>query len=127
MLLEDWIIGDLACLIRLPAVFLRFSSVLRTNEYLLVLFSCCLMLSSVILLQGNFHVASVYAGNESIQLKGPEIIVELNNLLRLLTLCMLFSKKTFPVFLESAGYSEEEVLLQKPKAGVGHSLHCLCF
>lgn len=68
--------------------------------------------------QGNLHVASVYAGNESIQLKGPEIIVELNNLLRLLTLCMLFSKKTFPVFLESAGYSEEEVLLQKPKAGL---------
>lgn len=38
MLLEDWIIGDLACLIRLPAVFLRFSSVLRTNEYLLFCF-----------------------------------------------------------------------------------------
>lgn len=85
------------------------------------------MLSSVILLQGNLHVASVYAGNESIQLNGPEIIVELNNLLRLLTLCMLFSKKTFPVFLESAGYSEEEVLLQKPKAGVRHFLQCLCF
>lgn len=39
MLSEDWIIGDLACLSRLPAVFLRFSSVLRTNEYLFVLFS----------------------------------------------------------------------------------------
>lgn len=85
------------------------------------------MLPSVILLQGNLHVASLYAGNDSIQLKSPEIIAELNILLRLLTLCMLFSKKTFLVFLESAGYSEEQVLLQKPKAGVGHFLQCHCF
>lgn len=34
MLLENWIIGDLACLIQLPAVILSFSSVSRTNEYL---------------------------------------------------------------------------------------------
>ncbi|KAJ4722101.1 Lipase [Melia azedarach] len=68
--------------------------------------------------QGNSHVASVYAGSDCVQLKGPEIIAELNSLLRLLTLCMLFSKKPFPVFLESAGYSQEEVLLQKPKAGL---------
>ena len=34
---------------------------------------------------------------------------------------MLFSKKPFPVFLESAGFSEKNVLLQKPKAGVSKS------
>lgn len=55
------------------------------------------------------------------QLKGPEILAEVNSLLRLLTLCMLFSKKPFPVFLESSGYSEDDVLLQKPKAGVSCS------
>ncbi|CAA3022120.1 lipase calmodulin-binding heat-shock [Olea europaea subsp. europaea] len=31
---------------------------------------------------------------------------------------MLFSKKPFHVFLESAGYSDVDVLLQKPKAGL---------
>ncbi|KAK9288694.1 hypothetical protein L1049_017157 [Liquidambar formosana] len=68
--------------------------------------------------QGNLQVASVYAGSNCVQLKGPEIIAELNNLLRLLTLCMLFSKKPFAVFLETAGYSQADVLLQKPKAGL---------
>ncbi|KAK4265817.1 hypothetical protein QN277_026818 [Acacia crassicarpa] len=68
--------------------------------------------------QGNLPVASVYAGNDCMLLKGPEIIVELHSLLRLLTLCMHFSKKPFPVFLESAGFSLDDVLLQKPKAGL---------
>ncbi|XP_021906888.1 uncharacterized protein LOC110821379 [Carica papaya] len=68
--------------------------------------------------QGNLQVANIYAGTNCVRLKGPEIIAELNSLLRLLTLCMLFSKKPFPVFLESAGFSEEDVLLQKPKAGL---------
>ncbi|KAJ8766854.1 hypothetical protein K2173_009160 [Erythroxylum novogranatense] len=68
--------------------------------------------------QGNLHVASVYAGSNCLQLKGQEIIAELQNLLRLLTLCMFFSKKPFPVFLEAAGYSLDDVLLQKPKAGI---------
>ncbi|CAL1397311.1 unnamed protein product [Linum trigynum] len=68
--------------------------------------------------QGNLQVASVYAGSDSVQLKGPEIMTELKYLLRLLTNCMFFSKKPFPVFLESAGYSQEHVLLQKPKAGI---------
>ncbi|KAI3469335.1 hypothetical protein Pfo_025998 [Paulownia fortunei] len=68
--------------------------------------------------QGNLQVASVYAGENSVQLKGPEIIDLLYYYLRLLTLCMLFSKKPFPVFLESAGFSEAHVLLQKPKAGI---------
>ena len=70
--------------------------------------------------QGNFPTASVYAGSNCIELKGPEIIMDLTELLRFLTLCMLFSKKPFAVFLESAGYTHEDVLLQKPKAGVGH-------
>ncbi|PSR92559.1 Sn1-specific diacylglycerol lipase [Actinidia chinensis var. chinensis] len=68
--------------------------------------------------QGNQQVASVYAGDNCVQLKGPEIIAGLNQYIRLLTLCMLFSKKTFPVFLESAGFSEADVLLQKPKAAL---------
>ncbi|XWS38994.1 hypothetical protein CRYUN_Cryun18bG0011900 [Craigia yunnanensis] len=68
--------------------------------------------------QGNLQVASVYAGNNCVELKGQDIKKELNNLLRLLTLCMLFSKKPFPVFLDSAGYSQEDVLLHKPKAGL---------
>lgn len=72
----------------------------------------------VMIWQGNLQVASVYAGENSVQLKGPEIVDQLYYYLRLLTLCMLFSKKPFPVFLESAGLSQADVLLQKPKAGV---------
>ncbi|CAA7057464.1 unnamed protein product [Microthlaspi erraticum] len=68
--------------------------------------------------QGSFQTASVYAGSNCIELKGPEVIMELTELLRFLTLCMLFSKKPFPVFLETAGYTHEDVLLQKPKAGI---------
>ncbi|KAI8561728.1 hypothetical protein RHMOL_Rhmol04G0363500 [Rhododendron molle] len=68
--------------------------------------------------QGNAQVASVYAGDEGVRLRGPEIIADLNQYLSLLTFCMLFSKKPFPVFLESAGFSGADVLLQKPKAGL---------
>nr|GEU68145.1 Sn1-specific diacylglycerol lipase [Tanacetum cinerariifolium] len=68
--------------------------------------------------QGNVQVASVYAGENSVQLKGPEIIAELKYYLWLLTIGILFSKKPFPVFLESAGFTEVDVLLQKPKAGI---------
>nr|XP_027115965.1 uncharacterized protein LOC113733925 [Coffea arabica] len=68
--------------------------------------------------QGNLQLASVYAGEDSVQLKGIEIIAQLYYYLKLLTLCMLFSKKPFPVFLESAGYSQADVLLQKAKAGL---------
>ncbi|GER30562.1 lipase class 3 family protein [Striga asiatica] len=68
--------------------------------------------------QGNLQVASVYVDENSVQLKGPEVIGQLYYYLRLLTLCMLFSKKPFPIFLESAGLSEAHVLLQKPKAGI---------
>lgn len=68
--------------------------------------------------QGDLEVASIYAGSDCVQLQGPEIVAELKYFLRLLTLCMFFSKKPFPVFLESAGYSQSDVLLQKPKAGL---------
>ncbi|XP_030545598.1 uncharacterized protein LOC115751755 [Rhodamnia argentea] len=68
--------------------------------------------------QGDISVASIYAGSNCIRLGGPEILAKVNHLLRLLTLCMLFSKKPFPVFLESSGYSQEDVLLQKPKAAL---------
>ena len=68
--------------------------------------------------QGNLQVASVYAGEKAVRLKGVDIIDQLYYYLRLLTLCMFFSKKPFPVFLETAGFTEANVLLQKPKAGV---------
>lgn len=68
--------------------------------------------------QGDISVASIYAGSNCIRLGGPEILAKVNHLLRFLTLCMLFSKKPFPVFLESSGYSQEDVLLQKPKAAL---------
>eukprot|EP01018_Ginkgo_biloba_P028079 Gb_32852 [translate_table: standard] len=68
--------------------------------------------------QGHLHVASVYAGNGSQQLTGPGILAELKDLLNLLTMCIHFSKKPFPLFLEATGYSQEHVLLQEPKAGL---------
>lgn len=70
------------------------------------------------LFQGNHEVASVYAGSNCIELKGCEIMVDLINMLRLLNLCFLFSKKPYAVLLESTGYTEEDVLLKEPKAGV---------
>ncbi|GJM87041.1 hypothetical protein PR202_ga02958 [Eleusine coracana subsp. coracana] len=68
--------------------------------------------------QGNLSVASIYAGDESVELKGNEVIADLKYLLNLLTLCWHFSKKPFPLFLEATGYSAEDVLMQEPKAGV---------
>ncbi|OIW02463.1 hypothetical protein TanjilG_05056 [Lupinus angustifolius] len=68
--------------------------------------------------QGNYHVDSVFAGKDSSQLKGSDIIAELKYLLNLLTLCWHFSKKPFPLFLEETGYTEENVLFQEPKAGI---------
>ncbi|CAA2996752.1 lipase calmodulin-binding heat-shock [Olea europaea subsp. europaea] len=68
--------------------------------------------------QDYLQVASVYAGENCGQLKGPEIIDQLYHYLKLLTFCYLFSKKPFPIFLESSGYSGADVLLQKPKAGI---------
>ncbi|CAN0855640.1 Diacylglycerol lipase-alpha [Linum grandiflorum] len=68
--------------------------------------------------QGDLQVSSIYAGSDCVELKGPEIVAELKYLLRLLTNCMFFSKRPFPVFLECAGYSPDHVLLQEPKAGI---------
>ncbi|XAR49877.1 hypothetical protein NMG60_11004047 [Bertholletia excelsa] len=68
--------------------------------------------------QGNLHVAGIFGGGESLQLKGPEITAELRYLLNLLTLCWHFSKKPFALFLEETGYSKENVILQEPKAGI---------
>ncbi|PKA65714.1 sn1-specific diacylglycerol lipase [Apostasia shenzhenica] len=68
--------------------------------------------------QGNLDVASIYAGDECIQLKGQKITAELRDLLNLLTMCWHFSKKPFPLFLEVTCYSYEDVLLQEPKAGI---------
>ncbi|KAK3159272.1 hypothetical protein QOZ80_2AG0148050 [Eleusine coracana subsp. coracana] len=68
--------------------------------------------------QGNLSVASIYAGDESVELKGTEVIADLKYLLNLLTLCWHFSKKPFPLFLEATGYSAEDVLMQEPKAGI---------
>lgn len=71
-------------------------------------------------MQGNLLVDGVFGGVDSQQLKGPEIVAELKYLLNLLTLCWHFSKKPFPLFLEETGFSEENVLLQEPKAGVSY-------
>ena len=60
----------------------------------------------------------MFGGQDSVQLKGSEIIADLKYLLDLLTLCWHFSKKPFPLFLEETGYTEENVLIQEPKAGV---------
>lgn len=68
--------------------------------------------------QGNSHVSSVFGGEESMQLTGPEIVSELRCLLDLLTLCWHFSKKPFPAFLKETGYPPEDVLIQEPKAGI---------
>ena len=70
--------------------------------------------------QGHLHVASVFGGKDSIELKGPDITAELRYFLNLLTLCWHFSKKPFPLFLEETGYAEEDVLLLEPKAGVSN-------
>lgn len=68
--------------------------------------------------QGNLCVHDVFGGNDTVQLKGPQIVMELKYLLNLLTLCWHFSKKPFPLFLEETGYTAEDVLLQEPKAGI---------
>lgn len=77
-----------------------------------------LILSYGQILQGNLQVGREFGGSDSIRLKGPEIAADLRYLLNLLTLCWHFSKKPFPLFLEETGYSQEDVILQEPKAGV---------
>eukprot|EP00250_Pteridium_aquilinum_P006055 c16041_g1_i1 orf=305-2341(-) len=68
--------------------------------------------------QGHLQVASIYAGEGNRELRGPDVIVELKELLILITSCIHFSKKPFPQFLEATGYTLDCVLLQEPKAGL---------
>uniref|UniRef100_A0A7N0VBH1 Sn1-specific diacylglycerol lipase alpha n=1 Tax=Kalanchoe fedtschenkoi TaxID=63787 RepID=A0A7N0VBH1_KALFE len=68
--------------------------------------------------QGNLRVRDVFGGPDSVQLTGVELQLELQYMLNLLTLCWHFSKKPFPLFLKETGYSEEDVLLHEPKAGI---------
>ncbi|KAH7435234.1 hypothetical protein KP509_06G055400 [Ceratopteris richardii] len=68
--------------------------------------------------QGQSQVVSAYAGEGSVELRGTDIIIELKELLILITSCINFSKKPFPQFLEASGYSLDCILLQEPKAGL---------
>lgn len=102
----------LHCLQNNMQLMFCFVTRLCWNFDILTFFLC------IYVLQGSLHVASIYAGKESIQLQGTSIIAELKYLLNLLTLCWHFSKKPFPIFLEATGYSQEDVLFQEPKAGV---------
>ncbi|KAF9622708.1 hypothetical protein IFM89_032888 [Coptis chinensis] len=117
--LGKWPIGDLAFGIN---YLIRRQYIVRAGYYawgeILHSSGSTVPIKKNLLFQGNLQVASIYAGNNCVQLKGPEIRAELTYLLHLLSLCMLFSKKPFPVFLELAGYSQEDVLLQEPKAGL---------
>ncbi|BAT77098.1 hypothetical protein VIGAN_01518700 [Vigna angularis var. angularis] len=84
--------------------------------------------------KGDLTVADVYGGSGCVELKGPDVVADLEELLRLLTLCMLFSKKPFPEFLDSAGFSQDHVLLHSPKAEllkpaftIIHDMQSRCF
>ncbi|XP_047149666.1 uncharacterized protein LOC124821777 isoform X2 [Vigna umbellata] len=84
--------------------------------------------------KGDLAVADVYGGSGCVELKGPDVVADLEELLRLLTLCMLFSKKPFPEFLDSAGFSQDHVLLHSPKAEllkpaftIIHDMQSRCF
>lgn len=68
--------------------------------------------------QGHLQATSIYTGEGSDELRGEEVLAELKELLILLSACIHFSKKPFPVFLEVTGYSQDCVLLQEPKAGL---------
>ena len=69
-------------------------------------------------MQGLWNVASVFAADETQELQGPLVLAEMKELLRLLTVCMHFSKKTFPAFLEATGFTRDQVLLEEGRAGV---------
>ena len=69
-------------------------------------------------LQGQLNVASVFGADDSQQLHGPDVMAEMKELLRLLTICIHFSKKTFPQFLEVTEFTKDQVLLEEGRAGV---------
>lgn len=60
----------------------------------------------------------MFAGNNCIELTGCEILAELTHMLSLLQLCFLFSKKPYRVLMQSAGFSEEDVIIKELKTGV---------
>lgn len=68
--------------------------------------------------QGQWDVAGVFAADESKQLHGPAVLADMKELLRLLTVCIHFSKKTFPQFLEVTGFTRDQVLLEEGRAGL---------
>ncbi|KAH1264153.1 hypothetical protein GmHk_01G000123 [Glycine max] len=56
--------------------------------------------------------------SDCVQLTDPEILKELYELKRCLTLTMLFSKKRFRTFLFAAQFAKDDVLLRKKKARI---------
>eukprot|EP00271_Cylindrocystis_brebissonii_P023018 TRINITY_DN91_c0_g2_i1.p1 TRINITY_DN91_c0_g2~~TRINITY_DN91_c0_g2_i1.p1 ORF type:complete len:897 (+),score=215.47 TRINITY_DN91_c0_g2_i1:1432-4122(+) len=64
------------------------------------------------------HVDEVFAGEGSERLRGPAVVTELEELLRLTTFCYLFSKRTITGFLEGSGFTEEDILLYEPRAAL---------
>lgn len=82
-------------------------------------------LGLVLCVQGQLNVASVFAADENQQLRGPAVVGEMKELLRLLTVCMHFSKKTFPHFLEVTGFTRDQVLLEEGRAGVRYAGHLM--
>ncbi|CAF2079040.1 unnamed protein product [Brassica napus] len=68
--------------------------------------------------QGLLHVDRVFGGEDSVELRGPEVADELKYYLHLSTLCWHFSKKPFPLFLEETGFAKDNVLIHEPKAGI---------
>lgn len=117
---------DLA-LLWLPEILITQPSKCWSNIYFISVFNLLLLTWDFMnlaiklydwTLQGNLQVGREFGGSDSIRLKGPEIAADLKYLLNLLTLCWHFSKKPFPLFLEETGYSQGDVILQEPKAGV---------
>ncbi|KAI4386923.1 hypothetical protein MLD38_004799 [Melastoma candidum] len=68
--------------------------------------------------QGILQVCNVFGGEDCEQVTDRGMIPELRYLMKLLTLCWYFSKKSFPVFLKENGFLEENVLLHQPKPGI---------
>jgi hypothetical protein len=69
-------------------------------------------------LQGQLNVASVFGGDDTQQLHGADVLAEMKELLRLLTMCIHFSKKTFPHFLKVTEFTRDQVLLEEGRAAV---------
>lgn len=66
----------------------------------------------------GLQVASVFGRSSYIKLDGPELLDELIYFSRLLDLCVIFSKKSFSVFLKCSDYRPEDILFRKQKAGL---------